>query len=196
MTSDINDDALICFQKEGYIYTGFRHYPSFELRLTDQSPIAILVRDPRDMLVSLYYSVRDSHEIPSGHEHLTQERQKSKGAVVDEWVSGNFLPYIDAFNQYQERLKGLPVVTFRYEDVIYDREAWLSALVNCLGLPFDKGVVKRVAATHEKVPKAESPADHIRQVHPGDHRRKLRGDTIGFLTERLEEFLRFYGYNA
>ena len=64
-TQSIQKDAAGCFEKTGYIYTGFRHFPAFDLDLTDV-PAIWLVHDPRDMLVSLYYSVLKSHSIPDG----------------------------------------------------------------------------------------------------------------------------------
>ena len=62
-TSQIMEDAAVCFSNAGRIYTGFRHYPAFELELADVHCI-LLVRDPRDMLVSHYYSVTKSHVVP------------------------------------------------------------------------------------------------------------------------------------
>ena len=55
-THEIDSDALVCFKTSGYIYTGFRHFPAFDLDLAS-APTIWLTRDPRDMLVSLYYSV-------------------------------------------------------------------------------------------------------------------------------------------
>ena len=66
-TSDIGPESRFCFQRNGYLYTGFRHFPHYDLDLAD-SPAILLVRDPRDMAVSMYYSIMKSHVIPKGME--------------------------------------------------------------------------------------------------------------------------------
>ena len=83
-THEIMKDANICFNKEGIIYTGFRHYPSFELDLKGIKCV-LLVRDPRDMLVSLYYSIVKSHVIPKNYEPLRESRQLASQQTIDKF---------------------------------------------------------------------------------------------------------------
>lgn len=194
MTSEIAGDANTFLVKEGYVFTGFRHYPSFDLAIDDNQPVILLVRDPRDMLVSYYFSVRDSHQIPRGQEVMQAARTRSRNALIDDWVLRHAPLYTVAFERYTEKLSGLTVVLFRYEDVIYEKSRWLEEAVRALQLPLRMNTVSRIARRFDIIPEYESSSQHIRKVHPGDHRDKLASDTIRKLNVQLESFLQAYGY--
>jgi hypothetical protein len=53
-----------------------------------------------------------------------------------------------------------------------------------------------IAAHHAGIPIAEQPDQRIRQGHPGDHRRKLKPETIAALNGVLAEFMATFGYQA
>ncbi len=193
-TSDIKRDALICFRPEGYVYSGFRHYPQFRLPL-ENNTVVLLVRDPRDMLVSLYFSIAKSHVIPKGNSALKAQREQAVQQSIDEFVLKRAGGYLQQFRRYETELDQLNVRVYRYEDVIYNKDSWLRDLVQVIGLPEKPDLIESIAARFDVVPEQEQEAQHIRQVHPGNHRRKLKPETISEINQTLEPFLSAHGYS-
>ena len=193
-TSHVTQDAQKCFLPDGYIYSGFRHYPTFELEIGPLQPVVLLVRDPRDMLVSLYFSTTRSHVIPEGEENLAAGRRLSLTQSIDEFALQKCALYSNAQRRYTSRLAGKNLQIFRYEDVIFQKEEWMADLVHVLGLPYRRRYVSRVARLVDVIPEEEDATKHIRKVSPGDYREKLKPDTIRVLNDRLAQFLSVYGY--
>ena len=193
-TDEVMDDAQVCFSKTGRIYTGFRHYPWFDLALTG-APCILLVRDPRDMLVSMYYSISKSHMVPNKHFKFLKRRKEAASMNVDEFALEKADQYLHSFRKYQQKLPVDTLTTYRYEDVIYTKEAWLTDLVKKLSLPQDKALVQKIAQQFDIFPEQEEQDKHIRQVHPGNYKTKLRPQTIEMISECLEEFLQHYNYS-
>lgn len=192
-TPNIRSDALQCFAEDGIIFSGFRHYPSFDLPISGANVI-LLVRDPRDMMVSLYFSILKSHVIPAGNERLRREREQLVGFSIDEFVLKRARGYLLAYRRYMDKLSEARKRVFRYEDVIYNKDEWLAEIVDFAGLPHKPKEIKRISARHDVVPAREDASNHIRQVHPGNFRKKLRRDTIEQLNVVLSEFLDDFGY--
>jgi hypothetical protein len=194
-TSDIDKDAAACFKPEGYIYSGFRHYPKFRISIGDE-PVVLLVRDPRDMLVSLYYSIIKSHVIPEGNMQLKEQRQRAAQQSIDEFVVQRAGGYLRQFERYKQTLGELKVKVYRYEDVIYDKKRWLWDMIQFIGLPEQKTLIEDIASRFDIVPDSEHEMQHIRQVHPGNHRDKLQKGTISRLNQKLAPFLSAYDYSS
>ena len=193
-TNEIGPDATRCFQPEGVVYTGFRHFPMFELGLQGH-PCIWLVRDPRDMLVSLYYSVTLSHAVPPEHRLFREKRELAQSLSLEEFVLRNASTYLRSFERYREKLPRDSLTTYRYEDVIYAKADWLKALVGRLGLPLRRRLVRLIARRYDVFPGKEVPDAHVRQVHPGNHRAKLSAETRHRLGELLAPILDFHGYS-
>ena len=192
-TNAIQADAAECFKERGYIYTGFRHYPKFDIDLSGH-PVVLLARDPRDMLVSLYFSIRNSHEIPEGEERLRRNREATSEMDIDDFVLNSWGVYMRAFERYKTELSKGYLTIFRYEDVIYDKEKWLGDVVVALGLGQNLAYVRKVANKYNVFPSREDANKHIRQVHPGNYKEKLSPKTTEKLNELLKDFLVYFEY--
>lgn len=192
-TNEIQGDAKVCFTPTGCIYTGFRHFPRFDLDLADVNTI-LLVRDPRDMLVSMYFSVTKSHVVPFYHQAFKRIRAQASQMELDEFAIKKAGEYLKSFHLYREKLPADSLVTYRYEDVIYKKKDWLKGLVNHVELPKNRKLIRVVADKHDVFPEREDESKHIRQVHPGNFRKRLQPATIERLDEILAPFLDFYGY--
>lgn len=192
-TNEVMNDALVCFSPQGMVYLGFRHYPAFDLSLTGLRSI-LLVRDPRDMLVSMYYSIVKSHVIPRNHSSFQKSREAAALVDIDTFVLEKAGIYLYNFRVYQKKLPAETLVTYRYEDVIYEKASWLENLVKNLSLPVDKKLIEKTAQKFDIFPETEDQEKHIRQVHPGNYKSKLKQSTIDELNEKLAEFLQHYNY--
>ena len=121
------------FCDTGYCYGGFRFFPRrFEIPNLATSKSILLVRDPRDMIVSHYFSARESHANP-GKKLITSmlkvpRREFAQQVSVDEYArnlinfySHHLRRYIQVFDENPEAFR-----VFRYEDVIFNKRIWLS----------------------------------------------------------------------
>lgn len=159
----------------------------------------MLVRDPRDALTSLYYSVAYSH-VPPGTaessrllESFEARRARALSLAIDEFVMQ------EAPGQarlIKRTLANAPRHRrYRYEDVIFDKPAWVADMVDYLRLSLPQRQVEAIVARNDVVPEEDAPNEHIRHVTPGDHRDKLKPETIVFLNKRLEGVLQSLGYD-
>ena len=65
--------------------------------------------------------------------------------------------------------------------------------LDSFGSVADDAIVE-IAARYDVIPDAESPDQHVRQVHPGNHRKYLSANVIEFLTGYFDPVLRAFGY--
>lgn len=175
------------FACRGVYYCVFR-YP-FEVPQLDEHRIILVLRDPRDVLVSHYFSTRFSH--PTLNMDFYSLKQKAGHMDVDEYVQYIAPDFQQRYETYLS-LIGRPNVLFlRYEDMISAPEAFEERLRNFLALPMEKGEI--VSAEDFKLEK-EDPYAHKRYVQSGDHVRKLKQETIAALNEKFGKVLDVLGY--
>lgn len=189
------------FAPKGYCYGGFRAFPRFDIPILKQSRSILLVRDPRDMLVSHYYSVRDSHVLPSNELKsakidMQSQREFARSVVIDKYVRSYPAKH---FSRVLEDYRTLlisrhDVKIYRYEDVIYNKTAWIADMVKYFGWEIPMSKSEEIGKMHDHIPSEEKSNQHIRQVHPGNYREKLKPETISWLNEYFEDDLRAFGY--
>jgi hypothetical protein len=79
--------------------------------------------------------------------------------------------------------------------MVRDFESWLGQILRFWGLPTNTPTVKTLIAEADFTVSREDPNSHKRQVQPGDHRRKLKAETIDQLNEIYAEVLDKLGYD-
>ena len=194
--TDLNSTIL-----DGYCHRGYRHFPLFlkQSSLLNQRKKILLVRDPRDAIVSAYFSFAKSHVLPeSGKllENMLKSREHLKNMELEQYAVAQVPGVKAAFNRYHDNLNHDKLLKiYRYEDVIFNKEDWIVDIVDYLGLTLKPAQVKRIAEKHDIVPTAEDTSQHIRKVKPGDHAEKLSTECIAQLNEGLAEVLDRYHYS-
>ncbi len=105
-----------------------------------------VIRDIRDTLVSLYFSMRYTHT-DKGFPHIRKFREEVDGMSDSDGIVHTFKTRSRGFHRIQESWldSGKPVV--KYEDLLLDAEAGLSGLFERLDFPFER---KALAAAVEK----------------------------------------------
>jgi hypothetical protein len=189
------------FRKEGYCYGGFRQYPAFPVPILHSSKIVFLVRDPRDMITSLYFSLKYSHKFPDGGgEGARREMEKARMALanteIDRFAVENIRNYVRMFEGYvAQGFAWRPnVATYRYEDVIFRKEEWLADICDWYGWNIDAAMRAEIIREFDRMPESEQPHDHIRQVKPGNYRQHLSPETEERIRSALSEYMRIFGY--
>lgn len=190
------------FHRSGYCYGGFRQYPIYRVGHLDTARAVLLVRDPRDMIVSLYFSLRYSHAVPENKSDagagaaMSEARKKLSQTEIDKFALEAVKTYAKAYEGYLARGFGwMPnVATYRYEDVVLAKAAWIDDLCGWYGWDIPAEVRAAVAAEFDVRPDGERPEQHVRQVTPGNHKAHLSKGVEQNIVKSLGEFMRIYGY--
>jgi hypothetical protein len=186
------------FKSNGYVYTVFggmiEGIPSLE-----EFKVVLVVRDPRDILVSDYYSIAYSHAIPDGEkrEVYLSRREKALATKLDEYVLQSAPKLRSVFERYTIHLfpvcPGVHVA--RYEDMVENFPAWLAALLAACGLAVPEAERRQLIEENEaRRPKGENIHKHLRKGMPGEHREKLTPATIEILDSIFKEPLDRFNY--
>ena len=196
--------AFASLFRDGWIYGGFRQLPPFlsELGFFQRRPKLLLVRDPRDALVSEYFSVAFSHSLPPANtaadggvrEGLLRRREAAREQTVDAFALQSSRPYARQLEPLL-RLKDDPLLTvYRYEDVVLDKRPWITDIAKRLNLALPQPLLESILTAVDVVPSEERPTAFVRRVVPGDYLEKLAPGTIEELNSRFGDFLHAFGY--
>jgi hypothetical protein len=159
-----------------------------------QSRIILHLRDPRDVLTSLFFSHCYSH---FGWENREREREEWIKAGIDKYVLDKSGDYAERYDAYCDNLLGKPNVTFvTYEEMVVSFETWLRKFLAPFSLPTSENVAKALAIQYrnEFTVSSEDVTRHKRKVTPGDHREKLQPETIHALNQKFSHSLEKFGY--
>ena len=195
LTNDINR----LWQNQGYAYVGFRlFFPQMAFDFSKTKNI-LLVRDPRDMLVSHYFSMRYSHVVPKlveGDHSLAKQRAALQKTTVDQASLNTAKAYRNYFQEYMEHLPADTTRVYRYEDIIFKKKEWIEDMLDFLGFEVGAQKIKAIAEKHDVMPDTEDPTKHIRQVTPGNYKSHLAQTTIDKLDEIFDPVMRFFHYDS
>lgn len=174
------------FKEKGFFYGAFMApYPFPNM---DKLKIFLVLRDPRDVLTSNYFSTLFNHPLTAND--MIDKRKKYADYDIDKYVL-EFAPELHSrYKQYCNDFLGKENVLFlKYEDMVADFKPWLQKLARHLDLENrDQKIEELVEATSFKV-KKEDKKSFVRNITPGDHKNKLKPETIATLNEIFKEEL-------
>jgi hypothetical protein len=194
-----DSDALPSLSWRGNVYVGFRDAPSalFGDPVFRQAKKILLVRDPRDALVSEYYSNAFSHSLPNVKPESSvvgEQRELAQQASIEDYV----VERVDALNNtiknYAPILTDQNLQIMRYEDVIFDKSAWMRQIAKTFEFDLSDQLISDILGWADKRPEKENPTNFIRRVTPGDHLEKLSPEVILLLEDALDEVWWSLGY--
>jgi hypothetical protein len=199
-------DMKVKTRKYGYAYGVIRildkNHPSYEItaRLLkkenlDEKKVIFFVRDPRDILVSMYYSFGFTHPWSPHLEiraYQEERRKKIEKITIDDYA-------IQTAPGLKEKFAAIGLLRkwaadgllLRYEDMVNNFEEFYRQLGGFVQLD---GSVKDEFFRQTRPRETERPGDHKRKGQPGDYLQKLKPDTIRRLNEILENTLKEFGY--
>lgn len=183
----------------GVVYGGFRNAPRclHGMPLYRKSPKVLLVRDPRDALVSEYFSNAFSHSVPESGEarrRILAQRERARKIGVDEYVRSRIPAFKKTLGEYRLAAGDSACRVFRYEDYITRKADLLTEICDHFGWRPSAETLRAIAAEFDEFPTEENPEKFVRSVLPGDHKRKLTGPTIAMIERRMEETAAAFGY--
>ncbi|BDG72459.1 sulfotransferase domain-containing protein [Roseomonas fluvialis] len=191
--------AARLFHPRGYCYGGFRAMPRHPLPPLASCRAVLLVRDPRDMIVSQFHSFRASHLVPedAGPDHpMHRAREAAQRQTLAQFAPGAAQRFARRFEGYLAQGFAFRETTavFRYEDVVFAKRAWVEGLCAWFGWDLHEAVRAEAAARFDVLPAAADPARHIRQVHPGNHLSEMSAATRAQVEAVLAESMTAFGY--
>jgi hypothetical protein len=184
----------------------------------DDANIVVHLRDPRDVLTSMFFSYCFAH--PGEIEANTGYRKEVAEAGIDKFVldmvDENFASYqgeygrgaryrkqvgniYDRYVTYLREIAGRPnALIISYEEMVLDFDSWLRKLLTTFeSIAAEKTHTFVVHRHAESVkPSGEDIWAHKRKVTPGDYKEKLQPATISKLNLKFSEVLDALGYSS
>ena len=200
-----NDPAVCELLHPGNIYGGFRTMPAAIAahHIFRESAKFLMVRDPRDALVSEYFSMAYSHPVPertdagSAVTNMMQRlRQTALSSGRDAMVLRRAPLMCNSFLEYVDVARSPGTITVKYEDYIFRKPELIRMLADHFRMAINADQVNLILSEFDKRPDTEDPKAFIRRVTPGDHLEKLAPATIAKLNQILKPAMEAFGYLA
>lgn len=173
--------------------------------------ILLHLRDPRDVLVSMFYSYCYIHngEVAADTGYRARAAREGIDAFVLAKACGDSASYPGdygtgghvedligdvpmRYRRYLDHLIGRPNVRLlKYEEMVTDYRSWLTRFIEPFPIANKEAVIAEQAALAPTFfPKRDSDVrNHVRHVTPGDHRAKLQPATIQRLNQVFADVL-------
>jgi hypothetical protein len=197
------DPAIRDLLYRGNVYGGFRVMPSAlaDHPIFRDGPKVLLVRDPRDALVSEYFSNAYSHPVPvrtgpvsPTTDQMEQLRHHALSSDIDTVVKDRARAMRRTFLEYIGIARSPGTVVVKYEDYIFRKPELIRLIVRHFGWTVTGGDIDAIMSWADLRPAVEDPTAFVRLVTPGDHRNKLRSATIAALDDFLRPAMAAFGY--
>lgn len=191
VSPDIDHDFCLCPIRT---FTG----GGYEFEKNQRIKRIFHIRDPRDILVSQYYSYGFSHSDKNFDLGRRQQRDSILGQTIDEYVldEKRVIKSIKRkLNKLTQRDPMQLQTVVKYEDMVANFPFWLAQVINAFAFRFPKLATTRFTIRYRGEFRADnSPTAHKRAVLPGDHLRRLQPASIKKLNEMLEPELLALNY--
>lgn len=188
------------FKPKGYLYSVFGGMIEGIPDL-DKYKTILMVRDPRDVLVSEYYSIVYSHPAPAKqgnkYERFVEERTNAVESTIDEYTVAEGDRVYDNMFRYKTLLiaKYPNIYLTKYEEMINDFRDWLNNLLDYCELNIGHDSLTALVKKNECIrPKDEDIHRHIRKGKSGDYKEKLKPETIENINKKFSPMLSIFNY--
>ena len=186
--------------RRGNLYAGFRDAPTglFGRPAFKDARKILMVRDPRDALVSEYFSSAYSHRLPDRNVEgslIEKRREEALAQSVEDYVLAQAKQLDRTIDFYKPLLRDPNLKIFHYEDVIFEKSAWIRDMAAHFDWDAPDALVDEIVAKRDIRPEVEEPTAFVRKVAPGDHREKLGADAIARLNRTLSPTWKMLGYD-
>jgi tetratricopeptide (TPR) repeat protein len=184
------------FQPYGYCYGPCRYF--YNVPNLEKYKIVVHLRDPRDILTSMYFSWAYSHALPSSESQkrwFLEFQKKISETGIDDFVISSTKELKNRFNAYFQHFLNQPnVLWVKYEDMVYDFRSWVEKVADFCAFEINQDVLNQLIENSDFSVSQENVYAHKRQVLPGDHQRKLNVNTINHLNKEFEQALEILNY--
>jgi hypothetical protein len=171
--------------------------PTSNIDFVKDKTAIFFIRDPRDILVSSYYSFGFTHSLNAVEEKRNKQlelRKEIQSLSIDEYV----LKYADQQIEYFDTLKAIASnckkkTILKYEDMIDDFDSFIQALKTIALVKED--VIQNIY--HKSRPKKSTDnTSHRRSGATKRYLIDLKPETVELLNKKLERILNDFNYKA
>lgn len=196
------------FKSKGYIYGPIRLsgrnklmynllvIPTSNLDFVKNKTAMFFIRDPRDILVSSYYSFGYTHALNSNKERRSEQLKKRKliqSLTVDEYVIRNAERQIENFNALKTIADNCKnKVILKYEDMIENFDLFSKNLKTIVSISDD--VVQNIYE-RSRPKKSIDNQSHRRSGALKRYTKDLKPETITILNKKLKGILDEFKYS-
>lgn len=179
---------------QGYYFGAYRH-PLWFPEMKD-SRIVLVLRDPRDVLVSRYFSVAYAHTPKDAK--FVADRKRAQEQGIEQFVRERLHEVREPYQRFAEDFLPRENVLFlQYEDMVNQFPVWLRQLADFLVDEPDEELLKTLISESDFRPnESEDKYAHKRSGKPGGYRDKLNEETIRWIEEEFGEVLTALNYQS
>lgn len=188
----------------GNVYVGFRNFPRtlLDFPAFREARKVFMFRDPRDALVSQYFSDAYSHTLPAknteqgkkGAAEFETKRKEALQTEIDEYVIRHARSMANTMLAYAPMLDDPTCLQLRYEEYIFQKRRLIYKTLQHFDWTALPGQVDAVLKLVDDVPSTEDKTRFVRRVIPGDHSNKLKSETIARLNNIMRECMHVFDY--
>ena len=179
------------FAPSGYCYGVFR--APLPITSLGDYRVLLIVRDPRDILTSYYFSEAHSHAEPLDKARLQDfraRRAQVQEMTIDEYVLDKASDLERLLDNYMEMSSATGAQPLTYELMMSDWESFMDRVSDVLRVELDTQLRTKLRDLGQiGVEHGGDENQHRRKGTPGDHRHKLQPETIARLTEQFRRHL-------
>lgn len=196
---DQMEEYKYLFKGNGYVYSVFGGMIE-NIDKLEGYKIILTIRDPRDILVSSYFSNAFSHTVPgktgNKRDQFLTKRNWANEVSIDDYVLSEVVSLFQIFERYKSELAVYSnVAILKYEEMISNYEGWLNQLLEKSGLSISESLFKELLLENQsKAPLKEERYSHYRKGVSGDYLEKLKPVTIEKLNIKLMPLLEYFKY--
>ena len=199
-----NDPVINELLTEGNVYGGFRVMPfAFsKSSIFRSAKKVLLIRDPRDALVSEYFSNAYSHVIPAAsgdraevNRQMTELREKALNTNIEDSVLSMAPNLNRTILGYSSVCRDAATLLLKYENVILDKRRLIESICTHFGWNVNEQLITNILGWADVIPPKEDQKAFVRKVVPGDHKEKLSQKTISKLNRMLKPAMELLGYD-
>jgi hypothetical protein len=201
LSTDEMGDYQYLFKPTGYLYSVFGGMIE-GIHDFEKYSVILMIRDPRDVLVSEYYSYAYSHSEPSrlGNKFndFMEKRRKARELTISEYALTECDRVYDNYQRYMDLLLNnrSNVYVTRYEDMTNDWSGWFDKLLDFCKLEISYELLMTLSKEAARLkPSQENIHQHNRKGIPGDYAEKLDRQTINVLNSRFSSVLEKFNYS-
>lgn len=173
ISSEVQRKSVFC--TPGVFHCAIRW--EVEIPCPQYAKIILVLRDPRDVLVSHYFSTKYSH--PVLNPEFFAFKEKAENLSIDEYVKWIAPDFLRRYLHYIKMMRSENVLFLKYENLITAPRNFEMQIAEFVNLDCKPGEIVSESDFHVS---KEEPSSHKRQVKSGDHRNKLQPETIEWLT--------------
>jgi len=163
-----------------------------------------VLRDPRDIVVSWYYSVIYSHvprgTIPVHREKLGKLDLQEGFRYSMDWLN-NYGLFSGQRSWVEARNRGSRVKIFRYEDLAKDNKSFLASLLEFLEVNLPQGEFEELYSRHSfealssgRKSGEEDVESHLRKGTAGDWIERFDSETVAYFNQLTGDLALVLGY--